>query len=57
MVNIHWNLIVFIIVVLAIIARLWYLDKIDGYKFSIEPLLWIIALISFILIWGGIFWW
>lgn len=55
---IHWTWIIFIAVIVCIIIRLNYTLKNRGdYSFDIEPLLLIIALIAFVLIWGGIFWW
>ena len=56
---IHWTWIIFSLVVIFLIGRIWWKikqPKID-YGFNLESPLLIIVLIAFVLIWGGIFWW
>ena len=55
---IHWHWIVFSIVVILLLVGILR-DKGGGgsYSFDLETPLYIIFLIAFILIWGGIFWW
>jgi len=59
MVTVHWNVIVFIIVIVAGIA--WAAceakDPPGDYGIDIVTPLITVALIAFTLIWGGIFWW
>ena len=57
---IHWNWLIFIIVV----GGLSYKAYLSGNKtsssylnFDLETPLYIIGIIVFILIWGGVFWW
>jgi hypothetical protein len=59
MITIHWNLIPFIIIVLLLLIKI---RKSSGeskgdYGFDIETPFYVILLIAFVLIWGGIFWW
>ncbi len=64
MIQIHWSWILFSVILIAIIGRLWH--KLNqhqqdypqqDYRYDLEPLLLTIGLIAFLLIWGGIFWW
>jgi hypothetical protein len=55
---IHWNWIVFIIVVGYLIRKILSNKGSGGdYSFDFETSFWPIILIAYILIWGGIFWW
>lgn len=54
---IHWTWIIFIVVIIFIIGRIWYLKKTTYYDYALESLLLVMILIAFVLIWGGIFWW
>ena len=56
---IHWSWLIFIIVVggLSYKAYLSNKEPVSGYGFDLETPLYIILLIAFILIWGGVFWW
>jgi len=67
MVNVHWNLIVYIIIaVVGILGIVWdisryvnngyFSDKQEG-EMGMVSLGIISVFISFSLIWGGIFWW
>lgn len=53
---IHWNWIVFIIVVGYLINKI-RLSRKESYSIDFETPFWQIILIAYILIWGGIFWW
>lgn len=56
---IHWNLIVFIIVLGYLGNKVYKSSKDSGgdYSFDFETPFWMIISIAYILIWGGIFWW
>jgi hypothetical protein len=58
---IHWNWIVFIIVVGYLINKIRLSKERNSgggdYSFDFETPFWKLILITYILIWGGIFWW
>lgn len=57
---IHWSWPIFIGVVLFLLYKIRKSanESRGGYiNFDIETPFWLIILIAFILIWGGIFWW
>lgn len=57
MITLHWQWLVFIPVVLILGYLSFRDDGSSGIGAGLEKVLWLIALIAFILIWGGIFWW
>jgi len=56
---IHWSWIVFIFVIGFFLFKIISSNKesYSDYNFNLEPLLYTILLIAYVLIWGGIFWW
>jgi hypothetical protein len=57
---IHWSWLIFIGVVLFLLYKIRKSSKENSggdYRFDFETPFWLIILIAFILIWGGIFWW
>jgi len=55
---IHWSWVIFIVVGGGLSYKAFLSNKeVRGYGFDLETPLYIILLIAFILIWGGIFWW
>jgi hypothetical protein len=57
---IHWSWLIFIGVVLFLLYKIRKSSNENrgGYiNLDIETPFWLIILIAFILIWGGIFWW
>lgn len=57
---IHWSWGVFVPVFITLVILI-YRSKNDkhvgDYSFDLETPFWVIILIAFTLIWGGIFWW
>jgi hypothetical protein len=56
---IHWSWLIFIGVVLFLLYKIRKSSNEGGgdYSIDLETPFWLIILIAFILIWGGIFWW
>ena len=57
MITLHWQWLVFIPVVLVLGYLVLRDDGSSGIGAGLDKVLWLIALIAFVLIWGGIFWW
>lgn len=59
MIHIHWSVIVAIIISLLILAKARASANEPGgdYSFDILTPMWLAALVAFLAIWGGIFWW
>lgn len=57
MISLHWNVIVFVLVLIVGIGYLIFGDEEYGYLPDLRKPLCFIALIIYTLIWGGIFWW
>lgn len=54
---IHWHWIVFTVVVILLLRGMGS-GKVGGdYSFDIMPPFYLVLLIAFVLVWGGIFWW
>jgi hypothetical protein len=56
---IHWSWVVFGIVAGFLVYKIWRENNYGGgdYNFDLVTPLYVILLIIFILLWGGIFWW
>jgi hypothetical protein len=59
MLNIHWSWLVFVPVVIFMIYKLIRSSRESGgdYSFDFETPFWFVALVAYVLIWGGFFWW
>lgn len=57
---IHFTWLIFTVIILAIVVMIVkekFGYKGGDYSFDLATPLWIAILVTFILIWGGIFWW
>lgn len=57
MINIHWSLIVLVIVVVFLIYKATTEDTSGDYNFNFMPIVWFALIIVALIIYGGVFWW
>lgn len=57
MINIHWQWLIFIPVIIVLLYLVFRDDGSSGIGAGLDKVLWLFALIGFVAVWGGIFWW
>lgn len=64
MITVTWYNLTAVVVTVVLILRIWWVNhkanqapELGGLAYMPEFFMWIIALILFLAIWGGIFWW
>lgn len=57
MITLHWQWLVFIPAVVILLYLIFRDDESSGIGAGLDRLMWLFALIVFIAVWGGVFWW
>jgi len=54
---IHFTWLIFIAIIAALLLGIFKERRAGDYDYDLMPVFWLIMVIVFVLIWGGIFWW